>query len=39
MLQDGVAGLALLFARGGDACMRAMERAKVLAPGAGRRLQ
>ena len=39
MLQDGVTGLALFFARGGDACMRAVERAQVLAPDAGRRLQ
>ena len=36
VLQDGVAGLALLLARGGDAGMRAVEHAQVLAPGAGR---
>jgi len=38
VLQDGVAGLALLLARGGDACVRAVEHAQVLAPGAGRLL-
>ena len=38
VLQDGMAGLALLLARGGDAGVRAVEHAQVLAPGAGRLL-
>ena len=32
VLQDGVAGLALFLARGGDAGVRAVEHAQVLAP-------